>query len=144
MGVVESLFNKKVCIDTAPFIYYMEQHPHYSAIVKPIFENIETGKIEAIATNITLLEVLVHPYRMGNEKLAGQYRDILLNAEGITTFEVTHEISENAAILRAKYAIRTPDAIQISTAIMNNADVFLTNDEDLKKISEINVVCLKD
>jgi predicted nucleic acid-binding protein len=141
---VEKLLNKKVCIDTAPFIYYMERHPQYGTIVKPIFENIEKGNIEAIATNITLLEVLVQPYRTGNDKLAEKYRDILLNAEGLTTFEVTHEISENAAKLRAKYSIRTPDAIQISTALTNTADIFLTNDEALKKISEIKVVCLND
>jgi len=144
LGLAEKLLNKKVCVDTAPFIYYMEKHSHYGAIVKPIFENIENGRIEAIATNITLLEVLVLPYRTDNGKLAEKYRDILLNAEGLTTFEVTHEISETAAKLRAKYFIRTPDAIQISTALTNNADIFLTNDESLKKISEIKVMCLSD
>ena len=122
----------------------MESHPHYGKIVKGIFNDIENGIVEAITTNITLLEVLVHPYRIGNEKLAGQYRDILLNSEGLTTFEVNHEISNQAAKIRAKYSIRTPDAIQISTAIIHNADVFLTNDDALKKISEINVVCLND
>lgn len=144
MGLVEKLLNKKVCIDTAPFIYYMEKHPHFGAIVKPIFENIEKGKIEAITSNITLLEVLVQPFRTDNDKLARKYRDILLNAERLTTFEVTHEISENAAKLRAKYYIRTPDAIQISTAINKNADIFLTNDEALKRISDIKVICLSD
>ena len=94
MGLAEKLLNKKMCVGTAPFIYYMERHPHYGAIVKPIFENIEKGKIEAIATNITLPEVLVQPYRTGDDRLAEKYRDILLNAEGLTTFEVTHEMYE--------------------------------------------------
>jgi len=144
LGLVEKLLYKKVCIDTAPFIYYMERHPKYGDIVNPIFKEIENGKVVAIATNITLLEVLVHPYRTGNEILAGQYRDILLNSEGLTTFEVSHEISEYAAKLRAKYTIRTPDAIQIATSIVYNADVFLSNDEALKKVSEIKVLCLND
>lgn len=144
MGLKEKLLHKKVCIDTAPFIYYMERHPHFGAIVQPIFEEIEKGNIQAITTNLTLLEVLVQPYRSGNEKLAQQYKDILLNAEGLTMLMVSHEISENAAKLRAKYAIRTPDAIQLATAIENNADTFLTNDEALKKILEINVACLND
>jgi predicted nucleic acid-binding protein len=122
----------------------MERHPHFGAIVQPIFEEIEKGNIQAITTNLTLLEVLVQPYRSGNEKLAQQYKDILLNAEGLTMLMVSHEISENAAKLRAKYAIRTPDAIQLATAIENNADTFLTNDEALKKILEINVACLND
>jgi len=122
-----------VCIDTAPFIYYMERHKTYGAIVKPIFKEIEKGNIQAITTNITLLEVLVQPYRFGDEKLAQRYRDILLNSEGLTTLTITHEITENAAKLRAKYLIRTPDAIQIATAVITNADAFLTNDEALKK-----------
>ncbi|HMB98403.1 MAG TPA: PIN domain-containing protein [Balneolaceae bacterium] len=122
-----------MCIDTAPFIYYMERHKTYGAIVKPIFKEIEKGNIQAITTNITLLEVLVQPYRFGDEKLAQRYRDILLNSEGLTTLTITHEITENAAKLRAKYLIRTPDAIQIATAVITNADAFLTNDEALKK-----------
>ncbi len=111
----------------------MERHKTYGAIVKPIFKEIEKGNIQAITTNITLLEVLVQPYRFGDEKLAQRYRDILLNSEGLTTLTITHEITENAAKLRAKYLIRTPDAIQIATAVITNADAFLTNDEALKK-----------
>jgi len=122
----------------------LERHPHFRPIVKPVFEEIEKGNIRAFTTNITLLEVLVQPYRIGNEKLARQYRDILLHAEGLTTLSVSHNISENAAKLRAQYFIRTPDAIQVATAIDTNADVFLTNDEALKKITEIEVICLND
>ena len=144
MGLREKLLQKKVCIDTAPFIYYMEQHPHYGPIVQPVFEEIERGNIQAITTNITLLEVLVQPYRLGNEKLAQRYRDILLHAEGLTTVTISNEISNTAAKIRAKYAIRTPDAIQLASAIENNADIFLTNDEALKNISEIDVICLND
>lgn len=122
----------------------MERHKTYGAIVKPIFKEIEKGNIQAITTNITLLEVLVQPYRFGDEKLAQRYRNILLNSEGLTTLTITHEITENAAKLRAKYLIRTPDAIQIATAVITNADAFLTNDEALKKITEVNVFCLND
>lgn len=75
----------------------MERHPHFGSIVRPIFEEIEKGNIEAITTNITLLEVLVQPYKSGNEKLAQKYRDILLNAEGLTLLTVSHKISVNAA-----------------------------------------------
>ena len=86
----------------------------------------------------------MHPFRMGNDHLAEEYRNILLNAEGLKTYAITHNISENAARLRAKYNIRTPDALQIATAITANAEIFLTNDQALKKISEIKVMCLND
>jgi len=46
--------------------------------------------------------------------------------------------------LRAKYSIRTPDAIQIAVGIIYAADTFLTNDSDLKKVKDISVVILED
>jgi len=46
--------------------------------------------------------------------------------------------------LRAKYGIRTPDALQIASAIENQASIFLYNDYNLKKIKEIETSVLKE
>ena len=81
---------------------------------------------------------------MGNESLAQEYREILLHAEGLTTYEIVHEASELSSKLRAKYAIRTPDAIQIAVGILYGAATFLTNDSELKKVKDIRVVILED
>ncbi len=90
------------------------------------------------------MEVLVHPIRIGNDVLAEEYRDILLYSEGITTYDISNEISEIASGLRAKYSIRTPDAIQIATGIYYEADYFLSNDKLLKQISDLEVLILDD
>jgi predicted nucleic acid-binding protein len=87
---------------------------------------------------------LVLPFKTVNESLAEEYREILLHAEGLTTYEIVHEVSELAAKLRAKYTIRTPDAIQMAVGILYGADTFLTNDSGLKKVKDIKVVTLKD
>jgi predicted nucleic acid-binding protein len=112
--------------------------------LRPFFAEINAGKIDALTSTITLLEVLVLPFKTKNESLAEKYRDILLYAEGLTTFEIFHEVSELSSKLRAKYLIRTPDAIQIAVGIIYGADAFLTNDSSLKKINDIRVVILED
>ncbi|GAG74921.1 unnamed protein product, partial [marine sediment metagenome] len=38
----------------------------------------------------------------------------------------------------------TPDAIQIATSLEAKADIFITNDSTLKKISEIKVLLLSE
>ena len=144
MGLVDELRGSRICIDTAPFIYFIEKDPKYLGIVRPIFAEINAGKIDALTSTITLLEVLVLPFKTKNESLAEKYRDILLYAEGLTTFEIFHEVSELSAKLRAKYSIRTPDAIQIAVGIIYGADAFLTNDSSLKKVKDIRVVILED
>jgi predicted nucleic acid-binding protein len=48
-----------------------------------------------------------------------------------------------AAHLRARYQIRTPDAIQIAAAIEFGARLFLTNDDRVRKVTEIEIVVLE-
>lgn len=144
MGLLDEIRGQRICLDTAPIIYFIEQHAKYWDLVRPIFVEIDSRNIEAITSTITLLEVLVHPFRTGNGALAEKYREILLSSGGLTTFEISHDISEKASRLRAKYSIRTPDAIQIAVGIQYGALDFLTNDPKLKKISEIKVHVLDD
>jgi len=144
LGLIEELHGQRICLDTAPIIYFIEEHVTYRNIVRPVFVEIDSGNIEAITSTITLLEVLVHPLRTGNETLAEKYREILLSSAGLITFEISHEISEMASRLRAKYFIRTPDAIQIAVGIQHGATNFLTNDPNLRKVSEIKMLILGD
>ena len=144
MGLVDELKERRICIDTAPIIYFIEKHPKYITHLHPLFVEINKGNVEAITSTITLLEVLVLPLKNNNKILAEKYREILLYSDGFTTFEVLHEVSELAAKLRAKYNIKTPDAIQIATAILYGASLFLTNDPNLKKVAGITVFILDD
>jgi predicted nucleic acid-binding protein len=49
---------------------------------------------------------------------------------------------ETAALLRANYKIKLPDALHIATAIENHIEVFLTNDREIPSIPEITVLQL--
>ena len=97
-----------------------------------------------MTSTITLLEVLVLPLREGNKKLAEKYKTILLSSNDLETCEISNVISERAAIIRAKYGFKTPDSIQLVTAIVRKADYFLTNDTALKQVNEIKVIVLEE
>jgi len=68
----------------------------------------------------------------------------LLSSNGLVTYEISHAISERAALLRAKHGLKTPDAIQLATATHHKADYFLTNDPALKKVKGVKVLVLDD
>ena len=85
-----------------------------------------------------------NPFREGDRKLADKYKAILLSANGLETCVISHAISERAALIRAHYRFRTPDAIQLATAIVHKADYFLTNDAALKQLKEMKIILLED
>ena len=141
MGWVEDL-RGTIGVDTSPFIYLIEEHPVYLDAVRSFFKKMDAREISAVTSTVTLLEVLVQPFRRGADHLAGQYRQALLNAIHLSCVPVTGEIAEEAARLRANYNLRTPDAIQLATAIQSGATAFLTNDSFLTSVPTLEILIL--
>lgn len=131
-------------IDTMVFIYHLEEHPSYCAMTEKVFAAIESGRHIAVTSVITLLEILVKPKKENNPMAVKDYKDTLLTFPNLKIMDVNSDVSDVASNLRAKYNIRTPDAIQIATAILASAGTFITNDNSLKKIEEIKVSLLDD
>jgi predicted nucleic acid-binding protein len=144
MGWVEDLRGKVVGLDTAPLIYYIERKPVYIDMLRPFFQAVDRGEISIVTSVITLTETLVHPLRNGNKDLANRYRDILFRSNGLTTLPLSPDIAEEAAQLRALHNIRTPDAIQMATAIKGRASFFLTNDTCLPSSPRLQVLVLNN
>jgi predicted nucleic acid-binding protein len=139
----------RICLDTAPFIYFIEENPRYISIVERIFSEISYGNILGISSYLTLLEVLVRPIKENAREIANEYRDLLLGNIFLRMFPLDDRVAEKAAELRAKYdgngfKLNTPDAIQIATGLLNGAEIFLTNDRDLKQVQEMEVVILDE
>jgi predicted nucleic acid-binding protein len=144
MGLSDDLSGKLVGIDSAPLIYYIEEHPQYTSILDPAFEAVAGGKIRLVASTIVLAEVLVHPIRAGDEALSQKYYDILIGSENIDIFPVTAAVAQIAAELRAERQLKSPDAIQLATAIHCGAEAFLTNDRDFPDGLGIEIHRLRD
>lgn len=142
MEWIAALQGKVVGLDTSPLIYFIEEYPVHLGTVRPFFEAMDRGEFSVVTSTVTLLEVLVHPFRRGDIELAQQYRDILLNSEGLTTVLLSQSIAEEAARLRAVHNVRTPDAIQLATVIEQGASFFLTNDLSLPLLPGLNMLML--
>ena len=144
MGWIEDLRGKIVGLDTVPFIYFIEEHERYFPVLQPFFESLARGEFQAITSTLTLLEVLVHPYRLGNYALADKYREILLFSENLSMDPLTIEASNMAASIRGKYNVRTPDAIHIATSLCCGAATFITNDKGLKSVTDMEIIVLDE
>jgi predicted nucleic acid-binding protein len=146
VGKLTSLvIGRFLAFDSSPLIYYIEQHPQYAPVADDLFSAIDRGDARGITSVLTLLEVLVRPIRSGLIELAREYRELLSGSRGIRLFPIGSEVCELSARLRAKYDwIRTPDAIQVATALQHGAELIITNDNRWRRPTEIQVVILRD
>lgn len=144
MGWLDQLRGKTVAIDTAPLIYYFEDHAVFASLLHPFFCELQAGQVKGVTSVVSLIEVLVHPLRHGDERLASQYHDALLSHPHLATLPVNHAIAQLAAELRAEQNLKTPDAIQLATAMKANAHCLLTNDRNFGNAQGIEIITLRE
>jgi len=133
-----------IAVDTACFIYLIEQHPAYAPRVRPVFEAANAGTVQLVTSGITLLEVLVVPYRVGQPALAATYERLLTRGRGLSLVPIDPSLLRLAARLRAVHRVRTPDALQLAAALSAQASHFLTNDRRLPQLPGLRVVQLDE
>lgn len=145
MKIVAALAGiRRLGVETAPLIYYVENHPVYADKMDAIFKYMEAAGIHAYCSTITLTETLTKPLEAGDKSLETAYRDLLTGTDYIFLMPVTEQVAEGAARLRARYNLRTADALHLATALETGCDAFLTNDLSLRRVAELRVLVLDD
>src|ERR1043165_8208861 len=133
-----------VALDSAIFIYFIEQHPRYVSLLRPLFEAIDRNDLPAFTSELTLLETLVAPYRAGDRDLALRYETILSRGRGLTLVPIDRTLLRLAAATRAATSVRTPDVLQLAAAFATGCTAFLTNDRRLPAFRHLAVLQLED
>ena len=91
-----------------------------------------------MVSSLSLLECRVLPEREKNTSLLARY-ERFFTSDDVNIIEITHEVLKIATDLRARYTIRTPDALQAACALSQNADDFVTGDKRFLSIQELQV-----
>jgi predicted nucleic acid-binding protein len=106
--------------------------------VRPIFAAIAEGTLSGVTSVLTLLEILVQPYRVGNAPLAENYQAFVTRSHGLRMDPITDEV------LRAAHNIKTPDALHLATALTARCPVYWTKDRNLPPIPVIRILQIRN
>lgn len=126
-----------IYFDTNVLVYYLEDHPEFGAASKAII--LKNSK------NLVILSELVRQEVLGGAALHSQ-SELNSAAQAIEQLDncrflpVTKEVSLKAVELTLRHGRKVIgyDAIHLATALLNNVDVFYTNDRDLLSIKQID------
>jgi predicted nucleic acid-binding protein len=124
-------------LDSAPIIYFIENHPTFAPRFEPLFVAQAAGRVRFAVTTITVAEVLTGPLQAGDEALARRYRATL---EAWQPVDLTVDIAEMAARLRAAFRLKLADSIQAASALSINAAALVTHDRDFSRVRSLRVI----
>lgn len=134
--------SKKIFIDTAPIIYYLQSSELYYDSMKEFWKKYD--ECDYVTSTITITEYLTFPYKQRDTQLVSSFY-AFLNDMDIPVRSIDERIAEKAAKIRAEYKhFKTMDALQLATACITNCDMFLTNDKQLRQFKEIRCVTVDE
>lgn len=136
--------HRKVGLDTSIFIYQVEENNKYFHLTDSIFSWLDEPRAQAITSTITLLELLVQPYRLGDIDRVNKFYALFSTFPHLEWLAPTLEIADMGARFRAEYSLRTPDAIQAATAVSGDATGFMSNDTGFRRVAGLEVMVLDD
>jgi predicted nucleic acid-binding protein len=144
-GLIDAIpLGALIGIDASPFIYQLEGSPERIAVTRPFFAAVERGDFAAVTSSITLMEIAVRPLQLSLDRVADEYEVLLLRFPNLRIVDVGVLVARRAAEIRAKYRLRAIDSVHLAAALTEGATHFVTNDRDLRRVTEIQVLLIDD
>lgn len=126
-----------VLVDTAPWIYLLEDHPRFAPAFIGLFEAADQGRLRLALSSITLAEVLIGPLAAGQAALARRYEKALNRFEVVS---LSASVAAVAAQMRVRYRLKLPDAVQVASALDIGAAALVTHDRDFSRVEGLPVL----
>ncbi len=99
-------------------------------------EFIRTDGGPLITSVISMIECRSKPLRDGDSDRAKRY-DAFFSSREMSMLGVDAAVAEQATQLRAKYNLKTPDAIHLASASLHGATLLITTDHDFSKCRDL-------
>jgi predicted nucleic acid-binding protein len=133
-----------MAFDTSVFIYQLEGNPRYLALTDRAFSWLEQPGSQGVTSTITMTELLVQPYRDSDEQRVDEFYALLSTYPNLDWLPPNLEVADLAAQVRAQYRLRTPDALQVATAVHAHATGMLTNDPVFQRLRDFETALLDE
>jgi predicted nucleic acid-binding protein len=136
--------HRRILIDTSVWIYHLEGSEEFARPAGSVLEAVESGRIQGLASELTLLELLVRPLALRRQDVADHYELLLDQFPNLELVPADRAVLVEAAALRARHRLRTPDAIVLATGLLHGATLAVTNDEAWRAVGRFEVLLLSD
>lgn len=126
-------------LDACALIYRFEGNAGFRLAIRTLLSQLSAGSAATVVavSRLSLLECRVKPLREGDLTLLKRYDEFFAACQIV---ELSASVVETATTLRARYALKTPDALQAAGALSLAPEVhFVTADQVFAKVVGLDV-----
>lgn len=130
--------------DTSALIYLIEAKDPFASKVRKELATVakKYPDLRVAVSRLTWLECRVRPMKANDSATLASF-DAFFARPDLAWVELTKDVVELAAAIRAKHGLRTPDALQAASCLQLGADhVFLSGDGAFKRVGGLKVKVL--
>lgn len=117
-----------IYLDSCLVIYLLEQHPELGPLIRTAIGKETTSRFAI--SGLTKMECLVKPMRIADLALQRRFEESFRLYQSL---ELTEAVYLLAAQLRARFGLKTPDALHLACAQYHGCGALWTNDDRLAK-----------
>jgi predicted nucleic acid-binding protein len=130
--------------DTSALIYLIEAKEPFASKMRKELAAVakKYPDLRVAVSRLTWLECRVRPMKANDSATLASF-DAFFARPDLAWVELTKDVVELAAAIRAKHGLRTPDALQAASCLQLGADhVFLSGDGAFRRVGGLKVKVL--
>jgi len=120
-----------IYLDACLLIYLVERHPRWGEPVATAMAQSDEARFGV--SPLLKCECLLGPIKRGDPVLQRDYTDLF---ELLVPLDMPEGVYLKAAQLRARFGLKTPDALHLACAQHHRCDALWTNDDRLAQASQ--------
>jgi predicted nucleic acid-binding protein len=131
-----------VYVDAGVLALHLAGDPRYLPLTRVILGGLRDREFTGLTSAITIYQLLVEPYRSGQERTAERVEMLVAALPGLEVVPVSATIARQAAQVKAQIGGGLPRAIQIATALAGDSEIYVTRRSPLRRIAGLGVAQL--
>jgi predicted nucleic acid-binding protein len=136
--------HERIGVDTPIFIYHLEGTTQLAGLAGVALDELAGGAFSGVTSVLTLMEIAVKPLQLRRPDVAEEYEVLLANYPNLVIAALDRPTARRAAELRAEYRLHPADALQVAACLEQGATAFLSNERELRRITDLRVWMLED